>query len=261
MSKYRERLLAEELSREEILARRAGKLERERHILFRDYDDSSDEEESLNYKKIPKSRIDECKDEIIRFRLFKFSKMKHLRKILETREDPELRAELEILEKEKEELEQRLDDAKKWQAENPIFLMETEGRKAIYKHLSGYRDRKSGVFGETKFDIKDAAQYNSMFVDALERKGLITAVQVATWKAQFEKINGFRELINDESALSFLMETMCVNEVVVFTEDNKFQLLRRFLRQTNRERVDQELGSTISEFAKAVGATGMLSDE
>ena len=54
---------------------------------------------------------------------------------------------------------------------------------------------------------------------------------------------------------------MKLNNLKVFTEENKFCLLRRFLRQKNRELIDKILMQKILEFTKSLRATPITEEE
>ena len=107
--RYVEPLMLEPLSSEEIEEIRKSKLAHEKAVLLRDYDDSSDEDESLDYKKAPKKRVDEIRDDLRDFKIMHSYEINSLkRRFWEEGLSPEEQEKLIALEAEKEEIRDRL---------------------------------------------------------------------------------------------------------------------------------------------------------
>ncbi len=173
--------------------------------MLRDYDDSSDEDESLDYKKAPKKRVDEIRDDLRDFKIMHSHEIKSLKRRsrqegLSTEEQEKLTA----LEAEKEEIRDRLFEAKEFLSDNPSYIMEMEGRRAIYQHLSKYRQKKYESFGAVSLEIGAASIYNMMLVAAMKDGGIITSEQATKWKRDQETVSSLRELFPPQTASSFV---------------------------------------------------------
>ncbi len=263
--RYVEPLMLEPLSSEEIEEIRKSKLAHEKAVLLRDYDDSSDEDESLDYKKAPKKRVDEIRDDLRDFKIMHSYEINSLkRRFWEEGLSPEEQEKLIALEAEKEEIRDRLFEAKEFLSDNPSYIMEMEGRRAIYQHLSKYRQKKYESFGAVSLEIGAASIYNIMLVAAMKDGGIITSEQATKWKRDQETVSSLRELFPPQTASSFVemfREDRGLEDAILFDEENKFRFLRQFLRQTNREVVDSSLKYEVSNFAHSLGAATNVSDD
>jgi hypothetical protein len=214
-----------------------SKTERDKEILFYNYDDSSDEDDEVNYKEaVIAPRIKNYHERLSEIKLFRQIR----------RGDEEF---LSQLREERDEIEDKIDELKDWGSQNPSFLMEVEGRKTIYEKSQSYPSRKKQAFGKTEFPIVSAFEYDKMLAISLQRNGFLTPERAGKWKddeeeaAEYHKQNWPIDFINP-----------AYQEAKIFTEENKFSFLRKILRQSNRERSDVELANEIVRFAKNAGA-------
>lgn len=243
--------MPEPLSAQEIEAKRKGKLDGEKLELLKDYDDSSDEED-LDYKKVPREKIKEAKASLTIFKMMNAPRIKSLQAKLEDELNEKEREELKWMIEKKERIKEELEAARDLLSDNPSYVMEIEGRKAIYHHLLEYKRRKYEAFGEVPLKIEGSSIYNFMLVAAMKDMGVITEAQANKWKEDQGTIASLQEL-GDNSQM--FIEMMELNDAQFFTEENKFRILRQFLRQTNREAVDRPLSYAVSDFAHALGST------
>jgi hypothetical protein len=214
-----------------------SKTERDKEILFYNYDDSSDEDDEVNYKEaVIAPRIKNYHERLREIKLFRQIRIG----------DEEF---LSQLREERDEIEDKIDELKDWRSQNPSFLMEAEGRKTIYEKSQSYPSRKKQAFGKTEFPIVSAFEYDKMLAISLQRNGFLTPERAGKWKddeeeaAEYHKQNWPIDFINP-----------AYQEAKIFTEENKFSFLRKILRQSNRERSDVELANEIVRFAKNAGA-------
>lgn len=255
----RELLMPKPLTSEEIEANRQEKLYRERTELLYNYDDSSDEDESLDYEKVPRARVEAIREDLKFNSLAKYFAIEKLKEDLLKKDNQDSREMLDKLQKEKEELENKLKEAKELLSNNPSYVMEIEGRKAIYRHLFEYRQRKFEALGRVNLEIKHATDYNFMFADLMRSNGIITADKFNKWRDDQQNIDSLRGISCDNVESFIAMMTLDASKL--FTEENKFRFLRKFLRQTNREGVDGVLKDEISSFARALGALKDVTDD
>lgn len=213
------------------------KTERDKEILFYNYDDSSDEDEEVNYKEaVIAPRIKNYRERLREIKL--------LRQI--RRGDEELLSELK---KEQNEIADKIDELKDWGSQNPSFLMEVEGRKTIYEKSQSYPSRKKQAFGKTEFPIVSAFEYDKMLAISLERNGFLTPERVEKWENDEELAV---ECHKQDLPIDFINPDY--REAKIFTEENKFSFLRKILRQSNRERSDVELTEKIIRFGADIPA-------
>ena len=250
---YRELLMTEPLTPEEIEANRKAKLDIERTKLLYNYDDSSDEDESLDYEKVPRARVEDVREDLKFNRLAKYFAIEKLKEDLLKEDKQGFRERLDELQQEKEKLEDKMHEAKELLSNNPSYVMEIEGRKAIYQHLPEYRQKKFEALRGVDLEIKSAKDYNSILVDAMSSIGIITTDKFNKWRDDQKDIASLDNIAGDNAKSPFI-EMLKIDDSELFTEENKFSFLRKFLRQTNREVVDDVLKDGISSFARALGA-------
>ncbi len=214
-----------------------SKTERDKEILFYNYDDSSDEDDEVNYKEaVIAPRIKNYRERLREIKLFRQIR----------RGDEEF---LSQLREERDEIEDKIAELKDWGSQNPSFLMEAEGRKAVYKNSPSYPSRKKQAFGKTEFPIVSAFEYDKMLAISLQRTGFLTPERAGKWKDDEEEAAEYHK---QNWPIDFINPTY--QEAKIFTEENKFSFLRKLLRQSNRERSDVELANEIVRFAKNAGA-------
>ena len=255
----RELLMPKPLTSEEIEANRQEKLDRERTELLYNYDDSSDEDESLDYEKVPRARVEAVREDLKFNSLAKYFAIEKLKEDLLKKDNQDSREMLDKLQKEKEKLENKIKEAKELLSNNPSYVMEIEGRKAIYRHLSEYRQRKFEALGGVDLEIKHATDYNFILADLMRSNGIITADKFNKWRDDQKDIASLDNIAGDNVKSFIEMLTLDASEL--FTEENKFRFLRKFLRQTNREVVDGVLKDEILSFARALGALKDVTDD
>jgi hypothetical protein len=264
--KYREALMPDPLSKEEIEAQRKVKLDYEKLRLLRDYDDSSDEDDELDYKKVPRRNIREAIDYLGMHDLVYSQRTRILKRSLREKYDEEKSKELESLLAEREEIRNKIDAARDFLDDNPTYVMEIEGRREMYMHLREYRRRKTEALGLVDLNIEGAPVYDLMLVTAMKNSGIITEAKAEKWKSDQAEIASIGGLFDDARAISNFIsmlkdENSSLLDAQFFTEENKFRSLRKILRQTNREVVDPALRSELSEFARTFGGNQSLSDD
>lgn len=112
------------LSEEEIEAQRKAKLDYEKQRLLRDYDDSSDEDDELDYKKVPRRNVSEAIEDLGMHDLVYSQKTKILERSLREKYDEKKSKELESLLEERQEIRNKIDAARDFLDDNPIYAME-----------------------------------------------------------------------------------------------------------------------------------------
>lgn len=122
--KYREAFMPSPLSEEEIEAQRKAKLDYEKQRLLRDYDDSSDEDDELDYKKVPRRNVSEAIEDLGMHDLVYSQKTKILERSLREKYDEKKSKELESLLEERQEIRNKIDAARDFLDDNPIYAME-----------------------------------------------------------------------------------------------------------------------------------------
>lgn len=228
-------------------------LEIDKRRLFVNYDDSSDEEDSLNYNNSAKDKlISHYKEQLFDLR------QQYL--IIKNIADQEY---LSQLKEEIEDVKGNLEGLRNLDEKDPVFLMESSGRRAIYQRSLDYGFKKSQTFGSTEFPISDAFEYDKILAQVLLSNGILTEVEVQEWEklqaeiALYEKAGWLRYYGDDLMENHFKDDkssSKYEKKASLFNEYNKFFLLRRILRQTNRQDLDRELIEGIAEFVSKISA-------